>query len=242
MKTGKFDIGHLQCLYAINPDSSRIAYILYPMDVLRDWVSGAADKYGVSIAVITGMDWDDDLTPWPAPGQPPGSPDFKGLAPQFLKSLTDEVIPAVEHRFALGSETERSLVGVSLSGLFTLWQWPQATMFHNIATLSGSFWYEGFEQWVLAQSFAGKTGNCYMLLGSDEPNSPVAAFRKVGEATAAIVEHLRNQGVKIEYDIVPGNHFQFGLERLDKAFTHLFLPQKSSQRSGNTILSRRCAE
>lgn len=222
MNTEKFNIGKLQLLCAVTPQCGEIAYILYPMDSLDDWVEGAAEKYGVSIVVITGFDWDNDLTPWPAPGEPKGCAPFKGLAPEFMSLLTREVLPVIDRRYALAANVSRTLVGVSLSGLFTLWQWPQCNIFRNIATLSGSFWYEGFEQWIFKQSFAGKEGRCYMLLGIDEPHSPVPAFRKVGACTENIVGYLRRQGVDITYDMVPGNHFQYGLERLDKAFYHLY--------------------
>lgn len=215
------NIGYLQVRVAINPQSDRIAYILYPMDVLQDWLEHATRKYGFSIAVITNIDWDNDLTPWLAPGQPPGNPDFEGKAPQFLELLTQRVVPEIESRYSMPAHIERALVGVSLSGLFTLWQWPKCGVFKDIATLSGSFWYNGFEQWLLHQSFAGKQGRCYMLLGKDEPHSNVIAYRKVGVCTENIVGYMRRHGVNITYNTVPGNHFQYGIERLNKAFIHL---------------------
>lgn len=222
MKIEKFNIGKLQLLCAVNPNAVEMAYILYPMDILQDWIEGISSRYGVSIIVITGFDWDDDLTPWRAPGEPEGCPDFKGNAPEFLNILTADIVSTVEHRYRLPANVSRSLVGVSLSGLFTLWQWPQCHMFRNIATLSGSFWYDGFEQWILHQSFSDKKGLCYMLLGDEEPHSNIPAFRKVGECTEIIVGYLRRQGVDVTYDVVAGNHFQFALQRLDKAFYHLY--------------------
>lgn len=222
MNTEKFNIGELQICCAINPEYKDIAYILYPMDVLNGWIEKAAEKYRVSIVVITNMDWDNDLTPWPAPGEPKGSPDFKGLAPEFLKTLTGTVIPAIELRYSLPHDITRSLIGVSLSGLFTLWQWSLCGVFTNIATLSGSYWYDGFEQWIFHQSFSGKSGHCYMLLGVDEPHSSTPAFRKVGVCTENIVGYMRRQGVDVTYNMVPGNHFQYGIERLNKAFGNLF--------------------
>lgn len=221
-KTEIFSIGNLQILAAVNPDYSNIAYILYPMDILKEWIGEATEKYGVSIIVITNMDWDDDLTPWPATGQPKGCPDFKGKSAEFLKQLTNDVVPEIDRRFSLPHGITRSLVGVSLSGLFTLWQWVLCGMFKNIATLSGSFWYEGFEQWIFRQSFSNKNGKCYMLLGIEEPHTNIPIFRRVGKCTEEIEGYLRRQGVKITYDIVPGNHYQYPIERLDRAFHSIF--------------------
>ncbi|MCM1254812.1 MAG: alpha/beta hydrolase-fold protein [Duncaniella sp.] len=222
MKTETFNIGYLQIRTAIDPGYDRIAYIVYPMDVLQDWIVPTARKYNVSIVVITNIDWNNDLTPWPAPGEAKGCPDFNGRAPEFLKTLTESVIPEIDRRYSLPENIERTLVGVSLSGLFTLWQWALNDTFKNIATLSGSYWYDDFELWIFRQSFAGKKGKCYMLLGNDEPNSNTQAYRKVGVCTENIVGYLRRQGVDITYDIVPGNHFQYGIERLNKAFRNLF--------------------
>ncbi len=65
--------------------------------------------------MITGMDWDNDLTPWKAKGVPSGSADFKGLAPQFLSFLKERLIPEIEKELNVSSGVERTLAGVSLS-------------------------------------------------------------------------------------------------------------------------------
>lgn len=222
MKTEIFNIRSLKIRSAIIPECDRIAYILYPLDVLQEWIAPATAKYGVSIVVITNIDWDNDLTPWPAPGQPKGNPEFEGNAPEFLVTLTQDVVTEIERKYSLPKHIERTLVGVSLSGLFTLWQWPLCGVFRNIATLSGSYWYDGFEQWIYHQSFSDKKGRCFMLLGMDEPHSNVPAYRKVGVCTENIVGYMRRHGVHITYNTVPGNHFQYGIERLNKAFENLY--------------------
>lgn len=170
---------------------------------------------------MTGMDWDNDLTPWPASGVPEGDPDFKGLAQNFFDELTQKIIPVLEASMNLRTDVERSLVGISLSGLFTLWQWPQSEFFHNIAMLSGSFWYEDFVEWILQQSFFGESGKCYMLIGEEEPRQRNAVFARVGDCTEQIAAYLRRQNVELTYEIVPGNHLQYPIERLNRAFTYL---------------------
>lgn len=221
MKTETYNFGKLHCLCCSNTDSDKVAYILYPLNSLKNWIESASEKFGTSIVVITGMDCDNDLTPWPAPGVPEGDPDFKGLAQEFFNKLVQEVIPALEISMNLRTDVERSLVGISLSGLFALWQWGQSDVFNNIATLSGSYWYEGFVEWISQRSFSGKTGRCYMLLGKEEPLSANAVFARVGGCTEAIATHLRRQGVESAYEIVLGNHFQYPIERLNRAFAYL---------------------
>lgn len=190
------------------------------MEFLANWIEEAALRYDTTIVVITGMDWQNDLTPWPAKGVPSGTPDFEGNAPAFLKTLIDAA-SAIESRLNIPAGVARSLVGLSLSGLFTLWQWPQTDFFLNIASLSGSFWYEGFTEWFATQNLSAKTGFAYFLLGDKEPYSNVKAFNSVGINTRAIVTQLKAEGVSVQYDTVPGNHFQFPLDRLNRAMRAL---------------------
>lgn len=221
-----FEFEGLKCLCAPNLGSQKIAYILYPMDILAPWVQPAAERFGTSIVVVTDMNWQNELTPWPAEGVPRGTPNFKGEAPEFLSKL-ESLTSAVEANLAIGPVSERSLVGVSLSGLFTLWAWPQTNYFLNIASMSGSFWYDGFMAWFEKQKLSGKSGFAYFLLGREEPHSRVKAFDSVGENTERIVALLMAQGVNTRFDWVPGNHYQDPIPRLDRAMEALYLSEKS---------------
>lgn len=209
-------------IVSVMESTERICYVLYPLDCLGEWIEEAARKFGVSIAVITGMDWDDDLTPWPAKGEPPGSPGFKGKASGFLSTFITEVIPAIEQRMDLTDRIERTLAGVSLSGLFALWQWMTKDTFHNIICLSGSFWYDGFVAWIKSQYVPEKTGKAYFLLGDLEAKTKVKAFRPVQADSIEIVRYLHDNGIDDVFELVPGNHYQYGEQRLDRAFTWMF--------------------
>lgn len=223
MNVESIHFGSLDIQCCLNSASAKIAYILYPMNTLNEWLSASAETYGISIVVVTGIDWDNDLTPWAAGGVPAGTPGFKGLAPEFLEQMSHSVMPVVERKLECGEELERTLIGVSLSGLFTLWQWPQSTIFRNIATLSGSFWYDGFVHWLTKQTFSEKTGLCYMCLGQEEPHAHNPVFRTVGVCTEQIVSYLKSQGVDVTFEWVPGNHYQHPIERLNRAFSHIYI-------------------
>lgn len=215
-------IGSLDCLLAQQGSAGKIAYVLYPMDTLGQWIEQASERYGISIAVITGMDWQNVFSPWPAKGVPKGSPDFMGESPQFLSLLQNEVIPQVESQLGIGKDAERTLVGVSMSGLFALWQWLVCDTFANIASLSGSFWYEGFVDWFSSHLPNQKTGNAFFLLGGQESKSKVKAFDAVGANTQKIVDELKAAGIGVVYEIVPGNHYSHPIPRLNAAFSALF--------------------
>ncbi len=218
----KIVIDGLQCLCSTSERKDRIAYILYPMDILSNWIEDAAEKFDTNIVVITGMDWQNVFSPWPAPGVPKGTEDFKGESPEFLKKLQERVVPEIEDQLGIDENPERSLVGVSMSGLFALWQWMVCDTFTNIASLSGSFWYEGFLNWMKSISIPAKTGKGFFLLGDRETKSKVKAFNSVGENTEEILSLLKAAGIEVEFQSVPGDHYSDAIPRLNKAFQGLY--------------------
>ncbi len=220
------NIDNLHCLCSGgNDNSDRIAYVLYPISgMLNNWIEQAAEKYRVSIVVITGMDWQNIFSPWPAKGVPDGSPDFKGESPEFLLKLRTRIIPEIEHFLGINNTPERTVVGVSMSGLFALWQWMECDTFKNIASLSGSFWYEGFMKWMSSRTIPHKDGTAFFLLGEQESKSSVKAFNSVSDNTSAIVRILEREGIKVKFEIVTGDHYSNPIPRLDAAFNALYSP------------------
>ena len=212
----------LHCLCAGTGRAGRIAYALYPMDIPAGWLEAEAARHAVDIAVVTGMEWQDAMSPWPAAGVPRGTPDFKGEAPEFLQMLQHKILPQAEAALGIADAPERTLVGVSMSGLFALWQWLQCDTFANIASLSGSFWYDGFLDHVKSRPIPHKSGKAYFLLGNQEAATRVKAFKSVAADTAEIVSLLERSGIDTRFDSVPGNHYADPLPRLDRALTALF--------------------
>lgn len=217
-----FTIASLKCSVCRNPKSNIVTYILYPIDYLESWMENAALKFNTSIVGITGMDWDNDLTPWPEKGVPKGSDDFKGLAADFLKTIQDQVIPGVEKAMGLTATPVRNLIGVSLSGLFTLWQWLQCDTFFSIASLSGSFWYKGFPEWVESVKLTPKSGKGVFLLGDTERKSGVPEFETVETNTRTIIDYLQSKGYDVSLEMVPGGHYTDPLPRLNRALDKLY--------------------
>ncbi len=218
----KIQIGSLECDCSEVVNRNSIAYILYPMEMLGAWIGPAAKKYGVTIVAITGMDWQNVFSPWPAAGVPKGTPDFKGESPEFLRLLQEKVVPEVESKLGMDATLERTLVGVSMSGLFALWQWMECATFRNIASLSGSFWYEEFLAWMQSRTIPKKAGKAFFLLGDQEAKTKVKQFATVATDTDEIVSLLKKAGIDTHFLSVPGNHYSDPIPRLDYAFTWLF--------------------
>ncbi len=219
----KIEIGSLHCTCSDIISCKKIAYILYPMDgFLDNWIDTASKKHSITIVVITGMDWQNVFSPWVAKGVPEGSADFKGQAPEFLNELNGHIIPHIETCLGMATDIERTLFGVSMSGLFALWQWILCDTFLNIASLSGSFWYEGFMDWIKNRPIPPKTGKAFFLLGNKESESKTKAFNAVGQNTRDIVSLLQANGIDTLFQSVPGNHYSNPIPRLDAAFTALY--------------------
>lgn len=221
-------VKNLDCLIAEYPSGGKIVYMIYPaiVPLNHEWIREMSEKYKLTIVVvyIPAYGWNDMLTPWPEPGETPDAPPFAGKASDTLKTLQEEVIPRTEAILNNIKVEERDLLGVSLSGLFTLWAWLQCDTFRSIASLSGSFWYPGFIQWFEKQIIPAKNGKAFFLLGVKEPKAWVKAYRSVGVNTEAIVNKLKACGVDTLFEWVPGNHISNPLERAEAALKALATP------------------
>lgn len=221
----KINIAGFDCHVAVNPESDKIVYLIYPALVPfeDDWLERNASQRKVTLAAVyvPADNWNDALTPWPEPGEAKGCPPFAGESAKFLKTLQEKILPEVEKLPGLKDNLIRDIMGVSLGGLFTLWQWMECDTFRSIACLSGSFWYVGFLEWFEKQPVPEKTGKAYFLLGEEEPHSHVKAFQSVGENTEAIVKRLKDSGIETEFEWVPGNHFSRPVHRAEKGLDGL---------------------
>lgn len=221
----KIKIEDLQCDCVRNTDSLRVVYMIYPLGVgfSEDWLETQAEHNTCSIvAIYVPFDkWNDYLTPWPEPGETRKAQPFAGEGSTFLRTIQTEVIPKAEEVLGIKDVAERDLIGVSLGGLFTLWEWMECDTFRSIACLSGSFWYMGFIDWFSKQTIPHKQGKAFFLLGTEEPKSHIKAYRSVGVNTEEIVTDLKKAGIDTTFEWVPGNHFANPMERAERAFSHL---------------------
>ena len=222
----EIEIGGLKCDCVPYAESERVAYMIYPEIVPfeKKWINEMSEKYKVPIIVIyiPADGWNDMLTPWAEPGETPDSPPFAGHASETLRIIQEKVIPAAEKSIGLSHVEERDLIGVSLSGLFTLWQWMICDTFKSIASLSGSFWYPGFLEWFNKQPLSSKSGKAYFLLGVKEPKAWIKAYRSVGVNTESIVKRLESSGISTTFQWVPGDHFADNLGRAEDALKALY--------------------
>ncbi len=199
--------------------SERVCWISAPFE--PQGMTRLADEFKVNIAVVKGMVWDDDLTPWSAPNVPASLPPFAGHAREFMDFMLARIVPSTESRLRLGNPV-RILAGISLSGLFALWCFMRTDCFHSMISVSGSFWYSGFVDWLRgATPAAGSRGAVYLSLGVEEPHASVPVFATVGKATEEVADILRGKGFDVTFQWNPGNHYSDPLPRLRRAFQAL---------------------
>lgn len=159
-----------------------------------------------ALAAIDGLDWDRDLSPWPAPKAFKGGRDFGGQAQAFLDDLTSTILPAVEAALPV-PPTRRLLAGYSLGGLFALWAATRTDVFHRVASLSGSLWFDGFLDYLEATPLSPAVEKVFLSLGDREKNTKNPRMATVEDNTRRALALLTDRGIPAQLELNPGGHF-----------------------------------
>ena len=208
----------------------RTCYLVLPgglSDEISSWAQNAVSEHSLNLVLVLGTDWNDDLTPWPAPGVFRKAKPFGGKASAFLETLVNEHIPTLEKELFHGSDASlrtRTLAGVSLSGLFAIWAAHQTDAFDSVISISGSLWYDGFAAWTAGSRLSPSVRSVYLSLGDREKNSRDQRMRTVEDCTRAVASCLSGNEtspkvmLSIEKDTT---HFSPVVPRLESAFACL---------------------
>ena len=230
------------------PHSSSIIYVVnsaeHPFDIEKASVKCASTVISIPIA-----DWNNALTPWPAPGFYENEPWFGGHGRETLEELTRRIIPAIEARLGAAPGIEnprlphlrkesdsikRAICGYSLGGLFALYAFANDTRFDACASISGSLWYQGWMNYlnektegiapstpVAADRFDGRGRYAFLSVGKKECKSGLPLFRCVEDNMHASADLLRAAGCQVDTAVGPGNHMQHIPERFEAALRAL---------------------
>lgn len=199
--------------------SNRVCYIILPerlKESEREWLDRMAEEHSASMVVISGLDWESELTPWKAPGLKAG--EFAGRAQSFLDILKGDIMVNVESSLRI-SRPKRFIAGVSLSGLFALWASCRTHLFEGVASVSGSFWYDKFTEWFSTQEYS--SSRYYFSLGEKEKDGKNLRLAAVEEETAKIMSTLQANEKEVIFEYNEGNHFGPLIERIEKAIINL---------------------
>jgi predicted alpha/beta superfamily hydrolase len=167
----------------------------------------------LSLAAIGGVDWNKELSPWPAPKAFRGGEDFGGGGPDYLREVIKELIPAVEHRLP-AHPTCRVAAGYSLAGLWALYAGYQSRAFARIVCASASLWYDGFLEFLRTRRPVVLPERVYFSVGDKEKITKNQRLATVEDATRAAADFLASQGVVTTFELNPGGHFVDAEKRL----------------------------
>lgn len=176
--------------------------------------------FDCTVVYVVIDDWDNQLTPWPAKGLYRGDADFRGEAPKFLEVLLRELIPAIEREEGL-SPQKRAIAGYSLAGLFSVYAFANCDVFQAAASMSGSFWYEGWVDYVTSLNLDKQGCRAFFSLGDKECKAKEKILHSVQENTEITIRALESWGVKVQHHLVSGGHFDNIEARLQEGFAVL---------------------
>ena len=219
MKTSR--IYHELNLDIVTTESDDVCYVLLPermKEADMNWLEGFVQKYSVNVVAISGMKWNDMLTPWKASALNPKEEDFKGKAKDFLASLLGDIFLNTEQSLRL-THPKRHLVGISLAGLFAVWASTATSKFNSVASVSGSFWYDGFAEWLKEQELHAE--RYFLSLGNKEVKSKNERLASVESCTEEVLKVIQDKGKEVAFVTDEGNHFDFFRERLERVILHI---------------------
>lgn len=211
---------HSLHLDIVSFDSSSIIYIILPHKLPEDELpvlEKLASRFETNIVTISEMEWNNDLTPWKAPAVKEG--EFGGHASRFLDRLKEDLFFNLESGLKI-RKPKRYLMGLSLAGLFTVWAAVREPLFEGVASISGSFWYDGFAEWLLKQDTL-KCVRFHISLGDKEKESKVKRFAYIEEDTMKVVETLMSKGAEVAFEVTEGGHNSPVIPRIEKALVSL---------------------
>ena len=210
MEIQELHFGHRRvCLYHLVEGAAPLVYSIdyHENGQLLIDASKQVDCSGFNLVTISGLHWNQELSPWPVETVVSKADNFTGGAPELLPLLTDEIVPQVE-RLLDAPPAWRCLAGYSMAGLFAAWTAFQCDLFTRILSASGSMWYPGWLEYACQHETAAPLQGIYLSVGEQESTSRNAVLQTVGERTQAIAALLAERGIPTKFELNPGNHFK----------------------------------
>lgn len=165
-----------------------------------------------SLVAISDLNWNHDMVPWDNPPIFKNADPCTGGADEYLRLLTEEILPAAEKELA-GTPRWRGLAGYSLAGLFALYAMYGTDAFSRVASMSGSLWFPGIREYILSHE-AKRSPDClYFSLGDKESKTRNPVLQTVRENTEIIQHYYQSKGIRSVFELNPGNHYNHAAGR-----------------------------
>lgn len=135
------------------------------------------------------IDWDAGFSPWKAELNN-GKRIFTGEGMRTIQWLA-QCINEIESQYKLSSKYNHHFAaGYSLAGLFSIWALYESEFFKGAASCSGSFWYPGWEEYILKR-LPPLQSRIYLSLGKKEEKTNNSVMSQVGNRTRLQYEQIR---------------------------------------------------
>ncbi len=155
---------------------------------------------------ITGLRWDEELSPWPA-GQVVSKEDhFTGEADAYLTILEEKILPYVQS--LLPESRTNILMGYSMGGLFALYAAHHSREFDAYAAPSASVWYPDFLEYAEKTGFEKKPACIYLSLGDRESRTKHPYLSQTEPNMEKLYEIYTSKNIASVFEKNPGNHFK----------------------------------
>ena len=172
-----------------------------------------------TLAAISGLNWNRDLSPWATPAIKNNRYGFGG-ADEYISQLTGEIMPEILSKLPEKPEFT-ALAGYSLAGLFALYAAYRTDVFSRVASVSGSLWFPGFIEFAQSHDFVKTPYLIYLSLGDAEAKTRDKNLSRVQKNTELLAGLYKSRGIPTIFEINCGNHFTDTIGRTAKGIVKL---------------------
>jgi predicted alpha/beta superfamily hydrolase len=170
-----------------------------------------------------------EYTPWPAPALAERYGGFGGRGADYLAFLAHELKPYIDGEYnTLRQPGDTGIAGASLGGLIAAYAaYLYPGVFGRIASISGSFWYQGWIEFMAAQRIAPAGRKIYLDVGSLEGTVKTNVQKEMVPQTRKAHQILRSAGFtagdcKLVIDEGAVHRQEFFTKRFPSALQWLF--------------------
>ena len=156
---------------------------------------------------IGNLNWERDLSPWPAPALGKEGDDFTGGGEKYLDCILTEILPLAKEKIN-GVPEFIGIAGYSLAGLFALYALYKTDVVTRVAAMSGSFWFPRFKEFCKENAMKILPEKLYLSIGDKESKTRHPILQTMQENTEDLLKHFKSMGIETTYEVNPGNHFQ----------------------------------
>ena len=165
-----------------------------------------------TLVAISDLEWNHDMVPWDGPSAFKNAEPCTGGADDYLRLLTEEIIPTAEKGIA-GVPCWRGIAGYSLAGLFALYAICQTDLFSRVGSMSGSLWFPSVKEYIFSHEPKRWPDCMYFSLGDKESKPRNQVLRNVRQNTEEIQAFYQAKGIDTVFQLNPGNHYDHAAER-----------------------------